>query len=132
MKKIMAIASLLVLIQGADAAFAQKHSVPTNTSPAFQFKRVGGQGDIDFILVSPDLAKDPDKLRKSCRNFYTKSGRDWCMLIVWSDPRKVAHEMPMTDAEADAYIAEYTINPRTGYRKSQLVKHGTAIKEYDE
>lgn len=130
--------TLLVLLAAVCATQQDAFAAPPSskakpaTANVQEFKRVGGQGMIDFILVSPTLAKDTVTLRLACRKFYHDSGKQDCHLIVWSDAKKVAHKMPMTDAEADAYIAIYTINPNTGYRKLQVIKNGEEVKGFDE
>lgn len=72
-------------------------------------------GMIDMVVVDKAREKEKDIYRLA---FSQVCGRkpDFCKVMFWADERLVPTRMPMTDAQADALRANFTINSRTGTR----------------
>jgi hypothetical protein len=44
----------------------------------------------------------------------------YCYVLFWTDPRMVARKLPMSDAQADALVANFANNPSTKHRELLL------------
>lgn len=93
------------------------------------FQRVGGQGQVDFILVDAQLAKEPQKLKFAAKQYADAHRKDWCKLLIWSDKGKVATRLPMTDAQLNGQVAEYSRNAASGLDRFRTMKNGCVTSE---
>lgn len=91
--------------------------------------RVGGQGEVDFVLVPPELSKDAPYLKTMCRK-YTRHHTDYfCKMLMWIDRRNIPKKLPMTDAQLNSQYGCYDFNLSTGLNRLRLMKRGTVVQE---
>lgn len=74
-----------------------------------EFSEIGGEGT--FAMTFNDAAA-PNAIEGAARE--RCSGRQWCMVLGWSDPASKASTMPMTDRELEALDFRLIINRSTG------------------
>jgi hypothetical protein len=70
-------------------------SIPT--AQAMTFEKLNSQGEVDFILVSPDM--DPNQIEAKARDLCDRTRGDFCYMLIWSDRAQAARAIPMTDAQ---------------------------------
>ncbi len=97
---------IAVLAPGVDAAQKQLH-----------WSLAGAQGKVEFVLVARAHENDRAVYESAIRVLCAPGA--FCKLMFWSDPAKTPHRLPMSDAEVAAKVADYTINPWTGYTHFQ-------------
>jgi hypothetical protein len=68
-----------------------------------------------YAAVIPGDA-DPEALDRAARAHC--AGKDYCTVIGWVDPDKVATGFPMTDREAAAVKFQYDLNRNSGFERS--------------
>lgn len=93
--------------------------------------RVGGQGQVDFVVAARDLAKNASLLESQMRAFcdVRHRGADFCQIMAWSDSRKVPKALPMTDAQVETQLAQYNRNTNTGHDCFALMKDGDITRQ---
>jgi|AGTN01.2.fsa_nt_gi hypothetical protein len=106
-------------------------SVSVAYSADADFRRIGGQGKVDFMVASPVLAKDTTKLHKVAKEYANKNRTDWCKLLIWSDGKKAAKKLPMTDAQVNSQVASYERNKATGLDRLRILKNGDVVKDVE-
>lgn len=102
--------------------------VPEATTPrapnaTVSWERVGGQGDMSFVVVPPPHDSDAmfkDAVAALCRR------QAHCFVHFWADKADAPRRLPMTDAQVESEIAAYRQNTNTGlaawrWRCGQLV-----------
>lgn len=92
-------------------------SPPRPEKPAYaMFTKVGGtvdpggNGEVDFLLIKPARTKNLFRLRTACRAYADKYENVHANLFVWSDPKMVATQLPLSDEQTQALIAKYIRN----------------------
>jgi hypothetical protein len=91
------------------------------------FRRVGGQGQVTFILVSKTLASQRATIEQRARNYCDNVQPEWCKLLIWKDEKRVPKVLPMSDSQLGAQIASYTRNRATRYDCFLMMKKGEGI-----
>lgn len=94
------------------------------------FKKVGGQGQVDFILADPDWLKRPEELLKRCKEYRRQERPDWCQLNIWTNERSVPFRLEsMTDEQWADEVALYQYNPNRSHELLRLMKNTKTIRE---
>ena len=96
---------------------------PTDVS----FQKVGGQGQVTFILVSKTLASERATIEQRARNYCDSLQPDWCKLLIWKDQKRVPKKLPMSDSQLAAQVASYTRNRATRYDCFLMMRKGEGI-----
>lgn len=90
-----------------------ERDAPAVSRPAFV--QVGHQGMTYLVVVSPKQAAADDQLLAIARYLSGEErrvgGRGELHVWVWTDKGRAATRIPMTDAQADALVAQVHINP---------------------
>ncbi len=76
------------------------------------WKRVGGQGMVQFVVVSKDKESDQSVYDAAIASLCHED--KFCFLWFWSDPESAATGIPMSDAALQAETAIYNHNPTNG------------------
>ncbi len=102
------IAALALLLSSSAALLLS--SCGSEQKQAHQFQRVGSQGRVQMIAVDKGLSADDLKTvaSKACPS----SG--WCKVMIWDSPDLAATRLPMTSAQLETQVADYTRNPSSG------------------
>ena len=87
----------------------------SNPAIAADWKKVGGQGLMQFVLVEQKHEEDVSVYNEAIKSLCHQNQR--CYLLFWSDENKVPLQLPMSDASVTAQTASYTFNPVTNYRR---------------
>lgn len=96
------------------------------------FKRVGGQGQMDFVVISGKLTKDAIALKAAAHDYADKHRKDWCKILIWTDAKKAVRRLPLSDAQLNNQYASYERNSATGLGRLRLMKNGEVVKEYSD
>ncbi len=101
-----------------------QRDAPAVDKPAFA--QVGHQGMTYLVVVSPQQASD-DRQVLAIADYLSNEekrvgGRGEVHVWVWADKQKAASRIPMTDAQADALIAQAHVNPSKGVRRVERPK----------
>jgi hypothetical protein len=92
------------------------------------FKRIGGQGMMDFVVISKDLSSDRAGLERRVRNFCDlRPGPTWCGVLIWLKPSMAPKKLPMSAKQSRAQFASYIRNPNTGHDCFQLLRNGDEV-----
>jgi hypothetical protein len=75
-------------------------------------KQVGVSAGVHFVVVTPHLARSNDDLRRIAHTLC--AGERVCAVRFWTSEAQAAHQLPMTDAQAQFEIASFSINHNTG------------------
>jgi hypothetical protein len=81
-------------------------------------KLVGTQGMRSFVVVSPADAASEAALKQAAASV-CKAGSP-CQVLFWSDPQLAASKMPLSPAQQQAIVAQYSRNPGTGQETVML------------
>jgi hypothetical protein len=120
----------------APVAPASQPSLPAVTAPVAipevdsSFRRVGGQGMMDFVVADKTLSENHPALERRMRNFcdLRRPGPGWCQVMIWVKASMVPKHLPMSDRQVNAQVAVYTRNPATGHDCFMLLRKG---EEYE-
>jgi hypothetical protein len=127
---------LLVLVGGMAtcascvSSMDQARSVsPAWTVPATDasFRRIGGQGMMDFVVITKKLSSDHAQLLMRLENFCNQERPEWCGVLMWTAESRAPKRPPISRRQLDAEVATYTRNPHTGYDCLQFIKGGDEI-----
>jgi hypothetical protein len=88
------------------------------------FREIGHQGLMHFIVATLPAIRDRVGAQAYARRLCT--GQNACFVHFWTDERRAARAVPMTDAQADAMVASYNINHNSGYDQFVCYNFGTA------
>lgn len=92
--------------------------------------KVGGQGEIDFVLVPVELQNDRHLLKMACRR-YTYSHTDYfCKMLMWKDKKHIPKKLPMNDIQLKQQFGCYDFNLRTKLNRLRIMKNGSVTEEY--
>lgn len=84
---------------------------------------LGTQGARSFVVVDP-AQKDNPAVYKDAAATACKTGSP-CVVLFWADAKQAAAKMPLTAAQNQAMVAQYTRNPATGQERLLLRCKGT-------
>ena len=76
------------------------------------------------FVVAPN-AKTPEDLTAVAKRACPGSG--WCKAMIWASKEEAGTGFPMTDAQAESQLANYTRNPNTGH--DQIIVGGVSYGE---
>lgn len=74
---------------------------------------LGSQGSTVFVYVDPAAERNQDVYRDASVEI---CGMLSCKALFWSDKAMVPTALPMTDAQVDSQIAQWTYNANNGHR----------------
>jgi len=95
--------------------------------PKPSFTQVGHQGMTYLVVVSPQQAAADNDLLAIARYLSNEEkrvgGRGEVHVWAWTERRKAAARIPMTEAQADALVAQVHVNPSKGVERVERPKH---------
>ena len=99
---------------------------PITPAEDASFRRVRGQGMMDFVAVSKELGADHAALEHRVRNFCNQRHgvAAYCWVLVWPKQSLVPKSLPMSDKQQRRMLASYIRNPNTGHDCFQLIRNG--------
>ncbi len=99
------------------------------TALAGELIRVGGQGEIDFVVVPVDLQKSNRLLKMACRRYTYKHTDYFCKMLMWTDKKYVPRSLPMSLQQLRTQYACYDFNLSTGLNRLRLLRNGNVVEE---
>jgi hypothetical protein len=93
------------------------------------FRLVGGQGMMDFVVASPELAANADRLAERMRNYCDLKREDFCYVMVWGSPRQSPMSLPMTAAQLRAQLAQLDRNRRSKHDCISYLRDGNVTTQ---
>ncbi len=96
---------------------------------AGELTRVGGQGEMDFVVVPSDLQKNSKLLKMACRRYANKHCDYFCKMLMWTDKKQVPKRLPMSDQQLETQFASYDFNLSTGLNRLRILRRGTVVEE---
>lgn len=97
---------------------------------AEEIVRVGGQGQIDFAVISPALSTQYDRLYSACRRFSRdRNSGTFCKIMMWTDKKNVPKRLPLTDRQMNTQVAVYDFNLMTSLNRLRVLRNGSVIYE---
>ncbi|MBL8085378.1 MAG: hypothetical protein JNN26_22325 [Candidatus Obscuribacter sp.] len=102
-----------------------------NWQPALaeELTRVGGQGEIDFVVVPSDLQKNSNLLKMACRRYTNKHTDYFCKMLMWTDKKDVPKRLPMSAQQLKTQFACYDFNLSTGLNRLRILRNGNVVEE---
>lgn len=97
----------ITLAAGAALALA------ATAASAQPWRLVATQGERHFVTVDKAEAANPVVLKEAAGNV-CKAGKA-CVVLYWADPAAAASKMPLSKAQSEALVAQFTRNPTTGH-----------------
>jgi hypothetical protein len=73
---------------------------------------LGTQGARSFVVVDLALTGNPAALKEAASAVCKPASP--CVVLFWTDAKQAAAKMPLTAAQNQAVVAQYTRNPATG------------------
>lgn len=94
-----------------------------------ELTKVGGHGEIDFVLVPKELQRDSRLLKMACRRYTHRHTDYFCKLLMWTDKKLVPKHLPMSNAQLKAQFACYDFNLSTGLNRLRIMSNGNVVEE---
>jgi hypothetical protein len=91
------------------------------------FECPGNQGEFEFCIADPDLVSDRNQFEKIIKDYCQTKGGDFCKMLVWTDISFLPNSLPMSEAQLDNQVADYTRNVSTGIDCLKLLSRGSVI-----
>lgn len=82
------------------------------------WQEVASQGLRHFVLVPAAASGDRAVLNDAARTLCKAKGA--CVVMYWSDARLVPTKMPLSKAQAQGVVAQYSRNSATGHEELHL------------
>jgi len=89
------------------------------------------QKGIDFCVADPQLVADQALFEATLKTYCDSKGADFCKVLVWTDRQYVPSSLPMTDAQLNNEVADYSRNKVTGSECFILLSAGGVIYQSD-
>ena len=102
-----------------------------NWQPAIagELTKVGGQGEIDFVVVPSELQKNSTLLKMACRRYTNKHTDYFCKMLMWTDKKHVPKRLPMSAQQLKTQFACYDFNLSTGLNRLRILRNGNVVEE---
>ena len=92
-------------------------------SPTPQWTLISTQGVFHLVVIDPVYKTDRQALTYISKKICT--GYDICKALFWDDKSKAANSLPMTDAQVNAEVADYSFNKNTGLDRLLICNQGS-------
>lgn len=90
-------------------------------SDGWRLIRTIANGNVEIVVVDKDRTADVDVYRlaisqsRACMGVL-RGRRNMCKILFWSDPAMTPTRFPLSDAQVNTQVADWTYNGHTGYR----------------
>jgi hypothetical protein len=97
------------------------------TDPDWQVVIENSQGQVHFAFAGSKIAENPAELAKGMRHLCDQTRQDWCRIMVWSKDAALPSALPLTVAQLQRQVAQYSRNRATGHDCFYLLAAGRMV-----
>jgi hypothetical protein len=122
-----ATAMLLPYLLLTGAGCNQPAAAPESTG----LTRIGGRGEIDYVVASPRLLEQRVDLQDAVKRHCAQGHPSACIVHVWPDSRSapIGSALEWTAEQEKAEVAMYVLNRSNGHECYSVFENGERIAE---
>jgi hypothetical protein len=88
------------------------------------WKLIHTQGVMNFVYMEPQPADNDDQYRLAIGEIC--AAKAICQVLFWNDESLVPRRLPMTDAQIEGQVMQWSYNANTGLKSSNLLPSSTS------